>query len=90
MHLKKIWNLILKGFKMAKSKDNRIDNIEDEIDEIKDELDFLYNLIRPPIPDISVEPDDNYDGPTARIPTDIYNEIVKYCENENCIFMGVA
>ena len=77
---------------MAKSKDkSRFDDLEDEIDELREVLDFLYNLVNPEIPRmVDAKKDDEYDGPTAQIPADIYDKILEYSENKDFVFMGVA
>ena len=60
-----------------------------EIEQIKDDIDFLYSLIQPDPPDlISL---DNYDyGITVKITEEIYNEIVKYLEKKDNLFIGIS
>ena len=74
---------------MFKSKDKiRLDGLENEINDLRSEIDFLHELLQPS-PQESSE-DDGYTGPTAEIPSDIYDKIVEYCDNKNFIFMGVT
>ena len=77
---------------MFTSKDKiRLDNLENEVDDLRNEIDFLHELLQPsPREFAEEEGDDYYAGTTAEIPADIYDEIRKYCENKNYIFMGIA
>ena len=83
---------LLRKADMFKSRDKiRLDNLENEINELRNEIDFLHELLQPsPVEPLDEEDDDYYAGPTAEIPADIYDQIVKYCENKNFIFMGIA
>ena len=77
---------------MFRSKhNNRLKDLEKQIDELRHEIDYLYNLLQS---EVSEPPKDKDDGSkdleTVDIPSDIYDEIYKYCENKKFIFMGVA
>ena len=77
---------------MLKSRDKiKLDNLENEVNELRDEIDFLHELLQPsPQEPIEEEGDDYYAGTTTQIPADIYDKIVRYCENKNYICMGIA
>ena len=83
---------LLRKADMFNSKDkNRLNNLENEINDLRHEIDFLHELLQPsPKELIEEEGDDYYAGTTTQIPADIYDKIVKYCENKNYIFMGIA
>ena len=76
---------------MFRSKDkSRLDNLENEVNDLRSEIDFLHELLQPSPQEPIDGDDDYYAGTTAEIPADIYDKIVKYCENKNFIFMGIA
>ena len=68
-----------------------IKDLNKKVEELEGEIDLIYELLQPPSrePMVLVD-DDYYTGTTAEIPGDIYREIIKYCENKNYIFMGIA
>ena len=75
---------------MLKSKDNnRLTDLENEVTELKDQIDYLYGLLHSETSNL-IDDEDYYDDETKEIPSDVYDEIRKYCENKNFIFMGVA
>ena len=92
MHIMIYLMQLLRKVDMIKSKNNdRFTDLENEINELKEQIDFLYNLVNPSSNSLPHEvEDDYYDGTTKEIPCDIYDEIRKYCENKNFIFMGLA
>tara|TARA_R100000808_G_C2121341_1_gene132575 strand:- start:103 stop:327 length:225 start_codon:yes stop_codon:yes gene_type:complete len=59
------------------------------IEELQDEIDIIHESINPPV-EIITDSEDNYTGPTAQIPVDVYEKIIKYLEDKDLIFMGVA
>ena len=68
-----------------------IEDIKKKIQDLESDIDLIYELLQPPSKEpIGEEGDDYYAGTTAEIPGDIYREIIKYCENKNYIFMGIA
>tara|TARA_R110000824_G_scaffold140649_1_gene306772 strand:+ start:796 stop:1026 length:231 start_codon:yes stop_codon:yes gene_type:complete len=74
----------------AKDKDSqKIKDLKLEIDKAKDDIDFLYNLIQPDMPDLPSDDFSEY-GETVEISDELYQEMYKYAENKNWIFMGVA
>ena len=52
-------------------------------------IDIIHESINPPV-EILTDSEDNYTGPTAQIPVDVYEKIIKYLEDKDLIFMGVA
>ena len=64
-------------------------DIKEELDRIKDDIDYLFELISPEPPElISL---DNYDyGITMQITEEIYEEMLKYIENKNHLFIGIS
>ena len=74
----------------AKAKDSeKIKDLELEIDQVKNDIDFLYNLIQPDMPELPSDDFSNY-SETVEISDELYQEMYKYAENKNWIFMGVA
>ena len=66
-------------------------DIKKKIQDLENDIDFIYEILQPsPQEPIDNKDDDYYTGTTAEIPGDIYREIIKYCENKNFIFMGIA
>ena len=81
---------LLRKVDMMKSKNNdRFTDLENEINELKEQVDYLYGLLHSESPNL-IDEDEYYDGGTQEIPSDIYDKILKYCENKNFIFMGIA
>ena len=74
----------------AKNKDSeKIKDLQLEIDQVKNDIDFLYSLIQPDMPELLPDDFSNY-GETVEISDELYQEMYKYAENKNWIFMGVA
>ncbi len=74
----------------AKNKDSEtIKDLQLEIDQVKNDIDFLYNLIQPDMPELPSDDFSNY-SETVEISDELYQEMYKYAENKNWIFMGVA
>jgi hypothetical protein len=74
----------------AKNKDSeKIEDLQLEIDQVKNDIDFLYNLIQPDMPELPSDDFSNY-GETVEISDELYQEMYKYAENKNWIFMAVA
>ena len=76
----------------GKSKhENRLKDLEKQIDELRHEIDYLHSLLEQEAPEL---PKDSSSVSellkSITIPNDIYDEIYKYCENKNYIFMGVC
>ena len=78
----------MKRILQKQSKDSN-DTILKELEQVQDDIDYLYSIIQPEAPAlISL---DQYDyGITIRISEDIYNEIVKYIENKDNLFIGIT
>ena len=74
----------------AKNKDSeKIKDLQSEIDQAKDDIDFLYSLIQPDMPKLPQNDSNDY-GESVEISEELYQEMLKYSENKDCIFMGVA
>jgi uncharacterized protein YaaN involved in tellurite resistance len=76
------------------NKDSKtIKDIKKKIQELENDISLIHELLQPSeeeLPSVDQNNDDYYTGTTTEIPADIYDKIVKYCENKNYIFMGVA
>ena len=74
----------------AKDKDSeKIKDLQSEIDQAKDDIDFLYSLIQPDMPELPKNDSNDY-GESVEISEELYEEMLKYAENKDCIFMAVA
>ena len=74
----------------AKDKDSeKIKDLQLEMDQVKNDIDFLYNLIQPDMPELPSDDFSNY-SETVEISDELYQEMYKYAENKNWIFMAVA
>ena len=73
-----------------KAKDSeKIKDLQLEIDQIKNDIDFLHSFIKPDMPELSQNDSNDYGG-TVEISEELYEEMLKYAENKDCIFMAVA
>ena len=73
-----------------KAKDSeKIKDLQLEIDQVKNDIDFLYSLIQPDLSELSSDDFSNY-SETVEISDELYQEMYKYAENKNWIFMAVA
>ena len=74
----------------AKDKDSeKIKDLQSEIDQAKNDIEFLYSLIQPDMPELPKNDSNDY-GETVEISEELYQEMLKYAENKDCIFMAVA
>ena len=74
----------------VKDKDSeKIKDLQLEIDQAKNDIEFLYSLIQPDMPELPKNDSHDYGG-TVEISEELYKEMLKYAENKDCIFMGVA
>ena len=74
----------------AKDKDSeKIKDLQSEIDQAKDDIDFLYSLIQPDMPELPKNDSNDY-GESVEISEELYEEMLKYAENKDCIFMALA
>ena len=73
-----------------KAKDReKIKDLQLEIDQAKNDIEFLYSLIQPDMPELPKNNSNNY-GESVEISEELYEEMLKYAENKDCIFMAVA
>ena len=74
----------------AKDKDSeKIKDLQSEIDHANDDIDFLYSLIQPDMPKLPQNDSNDY-GESVEISEELYQEMLKYAENKDYIFMAVA
>ena len=74
---------------MSDKKDKKMDSIEEKIEELQGDVEFIYSLIHPDPPEASIECDHINDD-TVEITEEIYNELMKYSENKEHLFMGIS
>ena len=62
--------------------------MQEEIEQIKHDIDFLYDLLQPNTDMMPLDCPDY--GVTMEITEEIYNELIKYSENKEHLFMGIS
>ena len=70
--------------------ENRLKDLENQIKELRHEIEYLHSLLEEGTELPQVNSDGSESLKSITIPNDIYDEIYKYCENKNYIFMGVC
>ena len=86
--LKRLLKSLIKT-SQKQSDNKKLKEMEEDFETVKGDLDFLYETMFPQASSISVENVPEYTQ-TIEIPEDIYQQIYKYSENKNYIFMGIS